>query len=527
MANPVFKQNNQGEILLFPPRLDENIEEQHLVRVINSIVDKMDLSHLFSTYKGGGTSSFCPRMLLKVLLYAYCLKIYTGRKIANALKYDITFMWLSGNQTPNFRTINNFRSGRLKESIEDIFKSVLEFMFQEGYIRFDEYYCDGTTLIADANKHKVIWRKYLEHYRQYIESRIESTIEEIDRLNELDDQTYGSNDLPIKGGKDPEYKNKIEEAAEKINSITNKKKLEKKAREEARLRKTMEMDTQRVESYKKKQDICKTRSGYSITDNDATPMPIKECREDLRPAYNAMIGSENQFITGVSVHQNSNDGTCFKDHCNQVLTLIPKKIKLIIADAIFGTEENYAFLEEENISGLLKYPSYDKEQEKKFKNNIFTKQNMPYDPISDSYECPNGRVLTYLGSGIKETTSGFRSTYKKYGCADCSDCPFYQECATTKEKRENKNHYFTISEDLERHKHNFRKKMQTKRGKALFGRRKHDVETCFGDIKRNQSFRRVHLRGLEKVKTEFTVVAIAHNLRKIQQSILRETKETA
>lgn len=526
MSNPVFKQYNQGEILLFPSRLDENIEEQHLVRVINSIVDQMELSNLLSTYKGGGASSYSPRMLLKVLLYAYCLKIYTGRKIANVLRSDINFMWLSGKQYPDFRTINNFRSGRLKESIEDIFKSLLGFMFKEGYIRLEEYYCDGTTMLADANKHKVSWRKNLDRYSQDIESRIELTLKEIDRLNESEEESYGNNDLAIKGNNDPEYKKKIQEVAKDLNKLTKRRSGTTKEKEIARLKRNVEIDTQRLEAYKEKKEICGTRSGYSKTDEDATPMPTKECREDLRPAYNTMIGSENQFITGLSVHQNSNDGTCFKEHCNQVFPLIPRKMKRIVGDAIFGTEENYAFLEKENISGLLKYPSYDKEQENQFKKNIFDKQNMPYHTLSDSYECPHGKSLVYQGDVIKENKNGFRSISRKYECVDCSGCPLYQECATAKERERKDNHSFHVSERLERQKDYFRRKMQTKRGKVLFGRRKHDVETCFGDIKHNQSFRRVHLRGLEKVKTELTVVAIAHNLRKIQQCITRIAKET-
>jgi transposase len=100
MKIPVFKQNNQGEISLFPARLDERIGESHLIRVINQVVNRMDIN-LLSSYKGGGTSSYHPRMLLKVLLYAYCMKIYTSRKIANALCSDITFMWLSGKQYPD------------------------------------------------------------------------------------------------------------------------------------------------------------------------------------------------------------------------------------------------------------------------------------------------------------------------------------------------------------------------------------------------------------------------------------------
>ena len=171
MQKVQFKQYNEGEVLLFPDRLDSTISENHLVRIINHTVNQLDLTFLISTYSGGGTTAYHPRMLLKILLYAYCLKLYTGRKIANALRSDITFMWLSGKQYPDFRTINNFRSGRLKDSIHTVFKSLLLLMFTEGYIRLEEYYCDGTTIQADANKHKVVWKKNSSRYLEGVKAR--------------------------------------------------------------------------------------------------------------------------------------------------------------------------------------------------------------------------------------------------------------------------------------------------------------------------------------------------------------------
>src|SRR6202165_916884 len=100
-----FKHYQPEQILLLPPSLDELIEGTDLVRVVSQVVDAMDISGLINQYKGGGTTAYHPRMLLKILLYAYSVKIYTGRKIAKALRQDIHFMWLSGMSRPDFRTI--------------------------------------------------------------------------------------------------------------------------------------------------------------------------------------------------------------------------------------------------------------------------------------------------------------------------------------------------------------------------------------------------------------------------------------
>ena len=101
-----FKSYQPEQMLLLPPSLGDLIEEHHLVRVVNHVVNAMDISGLVNQYKGGGTTAYHPRMLLKVLLYAYSVKLYTGRKIARALRQDIHFMWLSGMNKPDFRTIN-------------------------------------------------------------------------------------------------------------------------------------------------------------------------------------------------------------------------------------------------------------------------------------------------------------------------------------------------------------------------------------------------------------------------------------
>ena len=123
MAKIVFKELTSNQNVLFPVSLSEKIAPNHPVRIVNSVVDALDISSLLSSYKGGGSSSYHPRMMLKVLFYAYLNNIYSCRKIEKALQENIHFMWLSGNSTPDFRTINDFRGKRLKEHIKSLFFS--------------------------------------------------------------------------------------------------------------------------------------------------------------------------------------------------------------------------------------------------------------------------------------------------------------------------------------------------------------------------------------------------------------------
>jgi len=97
------------------------IDGNHPVRIVNDVVDKIDLKPLINEYKGGGTSSYHPKMLLKVMVYSYLTNIYSSRKMETALKENIHFMWLSGMSKPDHNTLNRFRGYRLKETLKKIF----------------------------------------------------------------------------------------------------------------------------------------------------------------------------------------------------------------------------------------------------------------------------------------------------------------------------------------------------------------------------------------------------------------------
>ena len=124
--------------MLLPPSIDELIEVNHPVRTVNSVIDSIDLSELLKAYKGGGTSSYHPRMLLKVLVYSYLSNTYSSRKIEEGLKSNIHFMYLAGMQQPDHNTINRFRSERLKEVLKTIFAQVVELLAQSGHLSLKE-----------------------------------------------------------------------------------------------------------------------------------------------------------------------------------------------------------------------------------------------------------------------------------------------------------------------------------------------------------------------------------------------------
>ena len=191
----IFKDYHQLQTQLLPPSLEELSPNKHLGRVINQLVDSLAIKALERPYRGGGTTSYHPKMILKVIIYAYCTKIYSCRQIADSLQTNIHFMWLAANQRPAFKTINNFRSVIMKDLIEEVFGQVLTFLCEHGYIKLENYFVDGTKLRADANKNSHLWAANTKRYKAGLNKRIKELLTEIDQLNEQEDTLYGDKHL--------------------------------------------------------------------------------------------------------------------------------------------------------------------------------------------------------------------------------------------------------------------------------------------------------------------------------------------
>ena len=132
MAKLAIKSDNRKQNLLLPPSLDELVPENHMVRVVDAVIDRLDISDILSTYRGGGNSAFNPKMMLKVLIFAYLSNVYSSRRIEELLKRDIYFMWLAGMKRPDFRTINYYRGKRLKDGFDAVFTQVVRLLHEEA-----------------------------------------------------------------------------------------------------------------------------------------------------------------------------------------------------------------------------------------------------------------------------------------------------------------------------------------------------------------------------------------------------------
>ena len=149
------------------------------MRLISSIVESLDLSSFRKLYKERGRSPYDPKMLLKVVIYAYMSNIYSCRRIAKALKRDIHFIWLSGYEQPDFITINRFRN-RVKDEINNVFTQLVLLLSAKGLVSLDVEYIDGTKIESKANKYTFVWRKTVEKNRAKLMEKIRVLLSQVD-----------------------------------------------------------------------------------------------------------------------------------------------------------------------------------------------------------------------------------------------------------------------------------------------------------------------------------------------------------
>jgi len=507
---PVFKRYDQDQLIMFPPSVDELIPENHIVRVVDSIIRNMDITPLIKKYKGGGTSSFHPEMMLKVMVFSYINRIYSSRQIAKALSENIAFMWISGGNRPDFRTINNFRSGRLKGAIDELFGEMATMLVNRGYISLNNFFIDGTKIEADANRHGVFWSKNTKRYKEISKDHIKELLHQIDEINDKENREYGDRDLEELGGREEITAADIERVVKDINEKLKDKQDKDKADKavERSVKKIEKEYLPKLRKYEEQENTAAGRKSFSNTDTDASVMMMKDGR--LHPGYNAQIGTENQFIVNFSVHNNGGDSGLFKPHMEKFKEFTGLIPGAVIGDSAYGSEENYSYCEENSIDAFLKYNTFHKEKESKNKNDISKKENMIYHALADEYECADGRRLKFQEERSKITDNGFQYTIRRYECENCDGCDFASLC-----KKAKGNRIIESNRRLNYHRWKARRLLDSGKGISLRKRRSVEVESVFGDIKRNMKFNRFSLRGIQKVNCEFGLVSMAHNLKKL------------
>jgi len=232
----------------------------------------------------------------------------------------------------------------------------------------------------------------------------------------------------------------------------------------------------------------------------------------LKAGYNIQVATEGQYALAYSIFPNPTDTRTLMPFLDEIEQHYFKLPKHIVADAGYGSEQNYDdILSNRKREALITYNMYLKEQQKKNKQNEFNTANWDYDEENDRYTCPNQQQLLFKYRTKKTDKYDFTREFKIYECEDCFGCPFRSLCTKAKEGNNRK---LMVNEKWEQQKEYVRAKLSEEKTSTIYRQRKIDVEPVFGFLKANLRFTRFSVRGKSKVENEMGLALMAVNLRK-------------
>ena len=504
MTKVIHKSYNQNDSLLLPPSLGELIPSAHPVRIVSDILDRFDISEIESTYKGGGTSSYHPLMLLKVVVYAYLCNVYSGRQMEKLLRENIHFMWLSGMNRPDFRTINRFRSERLSGGrLDNIFTKVVGFLNDEGLVSLNVQYIDGTKIESVANKYTFVWKGCVEKNKAKLIEKVKGVISAAEEELAVEEACGVPDELPQE-----EFERRANNILSRMDSMGISKGKQRKS-----IEKTVSDSVARLDEYDRHLETLGERNSYSKTDPDATFMRMKEDAMNngqTKPGYNVQISTENQFITNYGIFHQPNDQGTLIPYLESFVRRYGIQSRDIVADSGYGSERNYEYLFGGGMRPYVKYNLFHAEMKRARRNNPFLVDNMFYNAEKDFYVCPMGQRLEFAYKTKETSDLGYTSTKSVYTARDCSRCPLRGMCYKGKADRRS----IEVNHRNNHLRARVRELLMSEEGLAHRSRRPIEPEAVFGNIKFNHGFKRFRLKSAEKVSVEWGLIAIAHNLRK-------------
>jgi transposase len=469
----VFKEYRQDQIFLLPPSLEEFVPQDHEVRIINEVVDALALSPLFSRYEGGGAPAYHPAMMLKVMVYAYSLGIYSSRRIAQELKTDTAFMFLSGLQAPDFRTICLFRAQHAAV-LPDLFVEVVRLCASLGMVGLGHIAFDGTKLKANASVRQSRDGDGLEKEIERIREQVGRMIEASVRIDEVEEQEYPDSDGS--------------EIAQELR------------KKEYRLQKLQEA-----------REILEREKLERVNVTDPASRLMQDSRRVIQPSYNGQIAVDDkeQVIVAADVSQNTTDHHEFRPMVEQVeqnLGALPREGS---ADAGYSSYENLEYAQEKGLDAYMPDDFFEVLEKKEEAGKRYHKSNFRYAQARDVYICPEGKNL----KRFQELKRPGKPPFIIYRGESCRGCAAKRECTRGPARRVTRDGRESLVEAM-------REKLRSEEGKQIYKKRAYTVEPVMGHIKWNRRKLMMSLRGLEKARGEFSLMCLVHNVKKIVKRVL-------
>ena len=479
--------------LVFAVNSEILLPENAPVRLTSAQLEGLDYRELYRAYSPKGRKSKVdPRVLFKVVAYGYQCGIWSSRKLEEACRYRVDFMWLLEEEpVPDHATFARFRK-RCANVIEGLFYQYVQLLEKQGETDHETVFIDGTKLESCAGRYTFCWRGSVEKKLQKVQEKVKA-LTELDSLEDLELLLAKS------------------EAC--IDFVSGK---GRRKSEEQRRWETLDGLRQRWKECEESLHIMgDDRNSYAKTDPDATFMRMKEDHMrngQLKPAYNVQIAVNSEYITGLEVFSNRTDFGTLVPFLSRMQMMQQAKYKEVTADAGYESLENYLFLEQNGQTSFIKPTNYEAKKTAKYRKQIGRIENMRYDAEEDVFLCAEGRRLS-LRRESTELKNGQYITTAWYRCEDCRNCPQREACCKAKDPEQPKE--LILRKTFWEKRAVSQANITSERGIYLRMCRSVQVEGAFALLKNDFGFRRFLTRGRANVRTEFFFLSLAFNLKKL------------
>ncbi|NRA43176.1 MAG: IS1182 family transposase [Pseudomonadales bacterium] len=483
---------NREQLQLFSPSLEDMIDLDHKVRRLDCVLKDLDWSNWESAYNlKKGQPPIHPRLIAGCILYGLTERIRSSRELEKASRQRIDFMWFLSGRSIDHSTFSAFRVN-FADEIEELFKQLaLKALKGKHHI---ELAVDGTRIRSNSALRGTLDSKTISNKAKEVSACLSDALAEMALQDSLDNP--GTSDT--------------ESLLKNINRLKQKEIKLKKALEEAQKR-------DKIKAKNRRKDRSST-SKVPLTDPESYTMKNKEGGYAPNYTPTVAVDTERKVILSADVPIASAEDTAVIPAVEATTEITGNQPDAVLFDSCFATGEN---LKELDSRGIGSYSSAGKKEDNSFvlrsdltkavdrENYIklpanskgkLTKDAFIYDKEKDCYYCPMGKSLRLASNSVK----------KHYMCYECDDCPLIEKCLSRNAKRR------TVTVDkYDENRQNLYIRMATEEAEERYKRRATSVEWAFANIKHVMGIRRFLLRGIKKVRTEWTWTCSAHNLSRI------------
>lgn len=454
-----IKTPDRYQLTALPPAIEDYVNPEDPVRAYDAMIDAMNLDDLGlqREWTKVGNSPYDPVSMLKLLVYGYSYGWHSSRKLERAVYHNLSFIWLMGGLRPDHKTISNFRKNN-KKALEKALKQCARLCIELDLIEGNCLFVDGTKIRGAASINQSKTQEKWEQQLARIDERIESLLEECDRIDESERGSL------VKVNEELSCQKKRKEKIEAV--------LERMGRENLKR--------------------------MNATDPDCINF---KSRQGSHAGYNAQIVTDRKhgLILNADVVAESNDSDQFSNQIRQANEILDKPCERACADAGYANVDNLKETVDEEIDVII--PSQ-KQSLHNPKDEPFGKQAFQYDPERNCYICPEGKILEYSHYSKDKNQYLYRFKNK----IPCHRCQHFGICTTGKRGRAITR---LANQEL---KEALEARYASEEGQEIYARRKEKVEAPFGHIKRNLNGGAFLVRGLQSVKAEFSIFATCYNV---------------